>query len=112
MASTLEANYWLQAFVLGADECLSKPIDTAELDRRMRSVVRQLFGRERPTIYFGEGFSMEVAAYMVRHGTQYVPLTRTQFELLHCLLRHRGRALHRERRVARSTAHGARVQFH
>lgn len=86
----------LQAFALGADECLAKPVAPTELDRRMRSMARQRFRRERTTLSFGGGFAMEVAAYTVCYGTRQVPLTRSQSELLHCLLRHRGRALHRE----------------
>lgn len=89
-------NARLEAFARAADECLSKPIAPTELERRMRNVARQRLGRERTTIGFGEGFAMESAAYKVRHGLLVVPLTRSQFELLHCLLRHRGRVLSRE----------------
>lgn len=91
-----DLNARLQAFALGADECLAQPVAPAELERRMRTVARQRFGRERCSIRFGGGFALEVAAYAVRYGTQAVPLTRSQFELLHCLLQHRGRPLTRE----------------
>lgn len=86
----------LQAFDLGADECLSKPIAPVELERRMRTVARQRTGSQRSTIGFGAGFALDAAAYTVHQCFRAVPVTRSQFELLHCLLRHRGQTLTRE----------------
>lgn len=81
---------------LGADDCLAKPFALAELEHRMRNIARHRFGRLRPAIRFGPGFVLDAGAHILRHGPHTVYLSRSQFELLHYLLRHRGRALTRQ----------------
>lgn len=87
----------LQAFAFGADECLAKPVAPAELAVRLRSMARLRLRGPRTPICFGVGFALDVAAYTGRHGNRPVPLTRSEFELLHCLLRHRSQVLDRKR---------------
>ena len=86
----------LQGFALGADECLPKPISVAELERRMRVIVRQRVGLKRPAIHFGQGFVLDLAARRLRHGSQQVHLSRKQFDVLHLLLQRRGQAVTRQ----------------
>lgn len=86
----------LHGFAAGADDCVARSTTLLELERRLRSIARQRFGRPRPRISFGAGFELDLAARRLRHGPDAVDLSRSQFDLLHHLLRHRGRPLTRE----------------
>ncbi|MBJ6110117.1 response regulator transcription factor [Hymenobacter sp. BT523] len=86
----------LRGFALGADECLPKPVSVAELERRMRVIVRQRVGLQRPAIHFGEGFVLDLAARRLCHNSQPVHLSRKQFDVLHLLLQRRGQAVTRQ----------------
>ncbi|GAB2852374.1 response regulator transcription factor [Hymenobacter ruber] len=86
----------LQGFAAGADDCVARSTTLLELERRLRSIARQRFGRPRPRISFGAGFELDLAARRLRHGSEAVDLSRSQFDLLHHLLRHRGQPLTRE----------------
>lgn len=86
----------LHGFAAGADDCVARSTSLVELERRLRSIARQRFGRPRPRISFGEGFELDLAGRRLRHGSQAVALSRSQFDLLHHLLQHRGRPLTRE----------------
>ncbi|MCI1188658.1 response regulator transcription factor [Hymenobacter sp. DH14] len=86
----------LHGFAAGADDCVARSTTLLELERRLRSIARQRFGRPRPRIRFGAGFELDLAGRQLRHGRNAVDLSRSQFDLLHHLLRHRGRPLTRE----------------
>ncbi|WP_216688084.1 response regulator transcription factor [Hymenobacter siberiensis] len=86
----------LHGFAAGADDCVARSTTLLELGRRLRSIARQRFGRPRPRISFGAGFELDLAGRRLRHGSHAVDLSRSQFDLLHHLLRHRGRPLTRE----------------
>lgn len=90
----------LRSFDLGADDCLPATVALPELERHLRAIIRQRAGLKSSSISFGAGFVLDPAAYTLRHGTRTVPVSRTQFELLHCLLLHRGQALTRQRLAA------------
>jgi DNA-binding response OmpR family regulator len=80
---------------LGADDYLPKPFSLLELTSRMQAITRRKFNLKRPEISFGNGFSMDPNARIVRSNSQEVPLTKKEFDLLHYLLLHRGRVLTR-----------------
>ncbi|MBF9220023.1 response regulator transcription factor [Hymenobacter ruricola] len=86
----------LRGFALGADECLPKPVSVAELERRMRVIIRQRVGLQRPAIHFGTGFVLDLAARRLCYGPHYVHLSRKQFDVLHLLLKRRGQVLTRQ----------------
>jgi DNA-binding response OmpR family regulator len=86
----------LRGFAAGADDCLSQSVSLVELERRLRTIRRQRFGQQRPKISFGKGFMLDLAGRLLRYGPHAVHLSRAQFDLLHHLLRHRGKAVSRE----------------
>ncbi|GAB3588709.1 response regulator transcription factor [Hymenobacter daeguensis] len=86
----------LQGFAAGADDCLAASVSLVELEQRLRIIARQRFGRPRPRIRFGAGFELDLAGRLLRHGAHAVDLSRSQFDLLHHLLRHRGQVLTRQ----------------
>ncbi|WP_201986661.1 response regulator transcription factor [Hymenobacter rubidus] len=96
LTGTDEVEDRLRGFAAGADDCLAGSVPLVELERRLRAIARQRYGRQRPRIHFGEGFELDLAGRRLRHGSQAVELSRSQFDLLHHLLRHRGRPLTRE----------------
>lgn len=96
LMATDEVEGRLRGFAAGADDCVARSTTLLELERRLRSIARQRFGRPRPRIHFGPGFELDLAARRLRHGSEAVGLSRSQFDLLHHLLRHRGQPLTRE----------------
>lgn len=86
----------LRGFAAGADDCLAASVPLAVLEQRLRILARQRFGQPRPRIHFGAGFELDLAGRQLRHGSHAVDMSRSQFDLLHHLLRHRGQVLTRQ----------------
>ncbi len=86
----------VRGFDAGADDYLAKPYRLRELLARVRALARRSPGVERDVIRFG-GFVLDRSARTLvdEHGRP-IELTRTEFDLLACLLRHRDRALSRD----------------
>jgi DNA-binding response OmpR family regulator len=95
----------VRAFQLGADDYVTKPFDINELAARVRAVLRRgtRHARSRradPTYSFG-AMTADVRGRAVTEDGDELGLTETEFSVLECLLRNRGRPvsqgqLHRE----------------
>lgn len=82
---------------LGAEDYVAKPFSLAELLARVRAALRRgAASRAATTLAFGD-FTIDPSARQVRRsGGEVVEMTATEFDILLCLVRARGRVLSRE----------------
>ena len=78
----------------GADDYLLKPFSFAELDARLRALVRR-GGRERPSVQEAGDLRLDPAARRAWRGGVELELSPKEFALLELLLRRRGDAVSR-----------------
>jgi DNA-binding response OmpR family regulator len=94
-ARTLEEDL-VRGFAAGADDYLGKPYRLRELLARTKALLRRPVDPQEDVLEFA-GFRLDHAARELTDPEgRSVDMTRTELDLLHCLLRGRGRALTRD----------------
>lgn len=85
---------------LGADDYVTKPFSPRELVARIQAALRRLSGQSgQPTVLVSRHLRLDVAAHLAWKDGQPIDLTPLEFELLHCFMQYRGRALSRDQLI-------------
>lgn len=84
---------------LGADDYVTKPFSPRELVARIKASLRRLSGRQTPKELISTHLRVDEEARLAWKDGQPLDLTPIEFDLLHTLMHHRGRALSREQLI-------------
>lgn len=84
---------------LGADDYVTKPFSPRELVARIKASLRRLSGRQAPKELISTHLRVDEEARLAWKDGQQLDLTPIEFDLLHTLMHHHGRALSREQLI-------------
>lgn len=79
----------------GADEYLVKPFAPTELVARLHAMLRRVDARQVQKALSFADLSLDPLTHEVRLGERVIEMTPTEFDLLHCFLRHPRQVLER-----------------
>ena len=85
----------LQGFSLGADDYVTKPFSVREVMARVKAVLNRKSSPKEDHLRF-EGLVVNAANKTISIDGAPMALTRTEYELLHLLLSHRGQVFSRQ----------------
>ncbi|MBO5544462.1 MAG: response regulator transcription factor [Oscillospiraceae bacterium] len=86
----------LNAYQSGGDDFLSKPFSQPELLAKVKSLLRryqEYRGKPSSSIWTSGNLEVDLSTRMVRNAGENVPLTDTEYSILECLVKNRGRTV-------------------
>lgn len=85
---------------LGADDYVTKPFSIVELSARIKANIRRVTMYDAQTqaenVIQLKDLQIDLSAHIVKRGTDFIDLTRTEFDILVYLSKNRNRALSKE----------------
>ncbi len=85
---------------LGADDYVTKPFSIVELSARIKANIRRvtMYDVQTPAenVIHLKDLQIDLSAHTVKRGTDFIDLTRTEFDILAYLSKNRNRALSKE----------------
>ncbi len=90
-------------FKIGADDYISKPFSIREVMVRIKAVLRRANENREPaaSIFRYQGIELNLDRKSVKVDGEDIPFTKTEFELLHLFLEHRGHVFSRQELISR-----------
>ena len=86
----------IAAYRSGGDDFLSKPFSQPELLAKVRSLLRryrEYRGKPASSVWTFGSLEVDLNTRMVRNAGETVPLTDTEYSILECLVKNRGRTV-------------------
>ena len=86
----------IAAYRSGGDDFLSKPFSQPELLAKVNSLLRryrEYRGKPASTVWTNGSLEVDLNTRMVRNAGENVPLTDTEYSILECLVKNRGRTV-------------------
>ena len=86
----------LSAYRSGGDDFLSKPFSQPELLAKVSSLLRryrEYRGKPASSLWSSGNLEVDLSTRMVRNAGETVPLTDTEYSILECLVKNRGRTV-------------------
>ena len=86
----------IKAYQSGGDDFLSKPFSQPELLAKVKSLLRryqEYRGKPASSIWNYGSLEVDLSTRMVRNAGETVPLTDTEYSILECLVKNRGRTV-------------------
>ena len=86
----------IAAYRSGGDDFLSKPFSQPELLAKVSSLLRryrEYRGKPASTVWTNGSLEVDLNTRMVRNAGENVPLTDTEYSILECLVKNRGRTV-------------------
>ena len=84
---------------MGADDYVTKPFSPRELVARIKATLRRLGGSSGPKELVSAHLRLDEEARLAWKDNRSLDLTPIEFDLLHSLMRHQGRALSRDQLI-------------
>jgi two-component system response regulator VicR len=87
---------------LGADDYITKPFSMKELELRVRAVLRRAKPSRRgePEVYHDGSLEIDLQTKRVAVDGEAIHLTPTEFQVLSCLVTHKGKVVSREQIIS------------
>ncbi|MEG0386397.1 MAG: response regulator transcription factor, partial [Solibacillus sp.] len=99
LSARSSVNEKVQGLDMGANDYLTKPFDFAELEARIRNLLRRKFVQENSLLTCGE-INMDLTKRIASVGEQELLLTKKEFALLEYFLLHQEKVLSQEELMA------------